>query len=754
VFTSITASVTRHPWRVIVAWILAALALGMVGQAKVADVTTSDTASFLPSRYESVRAAEFGRQAFGHVEGSTTVTVLVKPRDGGRLTASDGPALERAAAGLRGWRPDWSAIRHDPPKGTPAVAPNDRQRETRVVGIDGGGVDPHHRFALVAAQFKGNSADPLVQAAFKQFRDDASATFARHGFRAGYTGGVASMTDTTDANRSTEALESLLLFAAVILLNLVFFRGVLAAIVPLIGVTLVTYAATGVVVAMASAFGFTLDISTPQLITTVLIGIGTDYFLFLMFRFREQLRSGDGRREAAATAGLRVGHVIASAALAVSVAFATLGLASFGQFRSLGPSVAASVLVMLVAGVTLMPALLAATGRALFWPAKRWRRERAGGFAARLGAFVGHRPRVAALVSAGLLVVLASGAIATKMSYDLQSEPHGTQAARVSAEIARSLPRGATDPQTVYVRADRTLTTAELRPMQRRLRAVDGVGQVGPAVLTADRHGAAIGVVLTAESTSQRGMETAGGPLRRAAHAAAPAGTDVMVGGTASAFADVSRSISHDLKLIFPLAAGLILLILVALLRSVVAPVYLLAAVGLEFAATLGAAVTLFQGALGEAGVAFTLPLVLFLFVVALGTDYNMLIAARMREEMRTGRPVADAVAEAVRRSAPAIAAAGLILASSFGTLLMYPDEGTRQMGFAMATGILLASLVVSTLLVPAITALAGQRAWWPGATMGRRRRHESRRSRRADRSNRAGRRDRSGAEAHAPAGA
>jgi putative drug exporter of the RND superfamily len=159
---------------------------------------------------------------------------------------------------------------------------------------------------------------------------------------------------------------------------------------------------------------------------------------------------------------------------------------------------------------------------------------------------------------------------------------------------------------------------------------------------------------------------------------------------------------------IFPVAALLIGLILVVLLRSLVAPVYLLAAVGLEFAATLGASVLVFGS------VAFTLPLILFLFVVALGTDYNMLVSARLREEMLAGRRTRDAVAEAVRRTAPPIAAAGLVLAASFGSLALYPEEGMRQMGFAMAVGILIASMVVSTLLVPALTALVGERAWWP----------------------------------------
>jgi putative drug exporter of the RND superfamily len=188
-----------------------------------------------------------------------------------------------------------------------------------------------------------------------------------------------------------------------------------------------------------------------------------------------------------------------------------------------------------------------------------------------------------------------------------------------------------------------------------------------------------------------------------------------MVGGTAAIYADMSEAVDRDMQLVLPVAAGLILLILLVTLRSAVAPLYLLAAIVLEFAATLGAAVLAFQELGGETGVAFVLPLTMFLFVVALGTDYNILMTARLREEMLAGRPVTEAVAEAIRRVAPAVGAAGLVLASSFGTLMLESNEGARQQGFAMAFGILVASLIVSSILVPALTALAGRRAWWPG---------------------------------------
>jgi RND superfamily putative drug exporter len=252
----------------------------------------------------------------------------------------------------------------------------------------------------------------------------------------------------------------------------------------------------------------------------------------------------------------------------------------------------------------------------------------------------------------------------------------------------------------------RTLDARDLRPLRDRLAHVDGVTAVGKPVLTPDRHGARLDFALADSAVSQAATDAVRGPLRHAAHTATPAGTTAMVGGSASVYADMSDSVNRDMHLIFPVAAGLILLILVVTVRSVVAPLYLLLAVVLEFAATLGASELVFQQIGDAAGLAFMLPLVMFLFVVALGTDYNILMTARLREEMLAGKTVREAVAEAVRHVAPAVSAAGLVLASSFGTLMLEADETSRQEGFAMAFGILVASLIVSTILVPALTAL------------------------------------------------
>jgi RND superfamily putative drug exporter len=701
---------TSRPKRVIALWFVVVLALASIGAGFGYKVLTDDTAQFLPKGSESARAVDFAQTAFGQQKGTQTVTMLVKRTDGASLTASDRAEIRSLTAATRRWGVDTdaSALKRQ-------VGDLD-ERAGQVVGAQVGPASPDRRLQLVALQWKGNTTDVVAQEFFRQVRDRAADIARGHDLRVAFTGGVASRADETKAQEGTRALSQALLFGSVIALSLLFFRGPLAAIVPLVAIYLVAAGASGLVVLAALAFGFTLDVNTPQLIMVVLVGIGVDYFLFLLFRLRERLRMGEDRRTAAANAAAGIGPVIASAALAIVAAFATMLLAEFGQFRVIGPAVAISVLVMLVAGVTLMPAIAAVTGRVLFWPSRSWAKERTDGPAARLGRRIARTPGRTALGVIALLVVLSTFAFGMTMSYDQGegSGPH-TLATRTADAIADTFSKGASDPQQVYVRSSSgTLTAAQLEPLRERLGQVAGVSAVGRAELAPDGYAARVDIALEDGPFTKDAMQVVQGPLREIARDAAPAGTTTLVGGTAAIYADVSDSVNRDMKLIFPIAAGLILFILIGTLRSAVAPLYLLTAVVLEFVATLGAAVLAFQQLGGATGLAFVLPLVLFLFVVALGTDYNILMTARLREEMLAGKPIRAAVADAVRHVAPAVAAAGLVLASSFGTLMLESSEVAKQQGFAMAFGILLASLVVSSVLVPALTALAGQPAWWP----------------------------------------
>jgi putative drug exporter of the RND superfamily len=707
-FSSLGAVVVRFRWIVIGVWVVAAIALSLVSARWIYDVTTSDQKELLSENYESVKAADLAQRALGEQEGTTAVTALVKRDDGQPIAASEKSTIATLAASTTRFRPDWDEI------GNKVDFLSDKRRQARVVEATPGLIAPGGEFELVSLAFKGSVVDPATQEAFKQFRDDAVTRFHARGFDVAFTGGIASYRDQVDETESTQRLESMLLYGGILLLTLLFFRGILAAVLPLLAVALVAGAASGLIVLGAKVFDFKLEANTPTLVTTVLIGIGIDYFFFLLFRHRERLRAGDGRKEAAVHAVSKVGAVIASAALAIVVAFASLALAEFGQFQMLGPAVAIAVLVMLLAGVTFFPAVVAATGRALYWPSKSWQRDRSQGPAARLGRLVARRPAAVAALATSFLVLLAVGAVGAKLAFDVGGQKADTQASRVADEIAAVVPRGATDPVQVFLESDKPLTAASLQPLAERLAKVDGVGAVSPPAFGVGRRVAELDLSLVYEADSNAAMDAVRGPIRNIATASAPAGAQVLVGGTPAVYADVGDSVDRDLRLIFPVAAALILLILIVLLRSLVAPAYLLLAVGLEFVATLGAAVLVFEQLVGREGVAFSLPIVLYLFVVALGTDYNMLIASRLREESDAGRSMRQATANAVRFAAPAMAAAGLALAAAFGSLMLYPDESTKQMGFAMAVGILLASFVVSSLLVPALTALVGEKAWWP----------------------------------------
>jgi putative drug exporter of the RND superfamily len=241
------------------------------------------------------------------------------------------------------------------------------------------------------------------------------------------------------------------------------------------------------------------------------------------------------------------------------------------------------------------------------------------------------------------------------------------------------------------------------------------VGAVAVPKLSPDRATADYTVTLTHDPVSTAAVNTMKGSLRPGAHAAAPPGTFALVGGTTSVFADIQRAVNHDYAVVFPVAAVAILLILALLLRSAVAPWYLMASVGLGFGATLGASVLVFQGLRGEAGLVFLLPVYMYLFVVAIGTDYNILMIARLREEAREGKNSRDAAALALRQAGPTIGAAGVILAGTFASLTLAGNSILSQLGFAVSSGIALAAFVMAMFFTPGLTTLIGRRAWWPG---------------------------------------
>jgi putative drug exporter of the RND superfamily len=695
-FAWLGRAVVRHPWRVIALWVVAAAAVILTSPGLP---SITNESSFLPKDYESIRAMDLQDKAFpqaGHVTSAAAIIVFSRA-DGAKLTTADSAKVVAITKTL-----DADHIRNIVSV-TAGPASANRLVQTAMVAMPNDVVNS-----------SGNAAGDAVKA----LRADIKPLVAGTGLAEGVTGQAAQNLDSQQSFNRADQIVLLATLALILILLLIIFRSPIIALLPLLVIALVSQVATGLIADVNKAFSLGTDSSISTILIVVLFGIGTDYILFLMFRYRERLRRGEDRKQAMVSAVTRVGEVISSAAGVVIFAFLALVLSTVSVLRSLGPALAIAVAVTLIAGLTLVPAVVSLLGPKVFWPSKSWKREpRTARFGA-IGNALGRRPALFAGVSGLVLVALAIGAFSFKPTFDLSSAgiPASAESQRALVTLEKGLPPGATDPTDVLLHSSSgPLSASQLAGYGTALKTLHGVGAVAAPALSADRATADYRLTLSYDPASTQAVDVMKNSIRPGAHTAAPPGTYALVGGTTAVYADIQRAVNHDYSVVFPVAAVIILLILVLLLRSVVAPWYLLASVGLGFGATLGASVLVFQVLRGEPGLVFVLPVYMYLFVVALGTDYNILMIARLREEAREGRDARQAAAMAVRHTGPTIGAAGLILAGTFASLMLAGNTILSQVGFAVSCGITLAAFVMAMFFAPSITALIGHRAWWPG---------------------------------------
>jgi RND superfamily putative drug exporter len=697
-FAALGRLVTRFRWFVLAAWIL--LAVIVIATAP-ALTSTQDESSFLPKHYESIKAAQVQEDEFPSQTQPGAILVFDR-LDGGKLSAADAAkateivqSLDAAIKKEKVLSRVFSAAAIQPPSQNGLV-------EIGVAGL-----------AKNATGFD----TPAMDAA-KELRKIAKPLVADTGLRLQMTGSAPQQLDSQESSEKTLSIVGAATIVLIVVLLALIFRSVLICLLPLLTVGLASQIATGLVSFANDAFDLKADSSITVILIVVMYGVGTDYILFLLFRYRERLRLGDEPHEAMVSAMHRAGEAIASAGGAVIVAFMALILSSLSIFRSIGPSLAIAVAVTLLAALTLVPALATIFGKALFWPSKNWRKEPEGARFAAIGNRLGKRPGVFAAASGLVLAVLAVFALGFTPTFDFNSSlPKDVESTKALATIEKGLPSGSTDPLTIVLKSDddAPLTSADLTSFHDDIAKAEGVAVAAPGELSASGDAATFAVVLDQDPASDTSIANVKGPIRDAAHAAAPDGTTAYVGGTTSVFVDMQKAMNRDYSVIFPVAAIIILLILALLLRSLVAPWYLMASVGLGFAATLGATVLLIQHIKGDSGLIFLLPIYIYLFVVALGTDYNILMIARLREEAREGKSPRDAAAEAVKHAGPTIAAAGLILAGTFETFMLGGNSFIVSLGFALSFGIFVAAFVMSMFFTPSLTALVGHAAWWPG---------------------------------------
>ncbi|MEE4544282.1 MMPL family transporter [Streptomyces sp. V4-01] len=691
-FHRIGRTVVRHPVWTIVAWVIAAVAIIATAPSLPSN---SDESSFLPSSYESIKAMNVQEKAFPQAFTPAAI-VLFERTDGAPMTAADKTDVAKITKELGAKKIDQvqSIVAGKPSK--------DGKYDTALVQMD-----------------KKSAGQPKQADAAKALRTDSTALAAGTRLKVQVGGQAAQNLDQQDAGKTSDAVALIGSLLIIIATLSIIFRSPLVAVMPLVLLVGVVFTVANALIADATKiFGLQANSSISALLIVVVLGVGTDYFLFLMFRYRERLRAGDEPKEAMINSVARVGEAIASAAGAVIIAFCALALSTLGFLTQLGPALAILVAVTLVAGLTLFPAICSLIPpRALFWPGKKWRDEPSGTRYASIGRLVGNKPALVAVVSGAVMLVLALGTFGYKASYDLASGsiPKSKESMVVQDTLTKAYSAGAAEPTNVY------LTSTDGKPLgvdfggyAQKLRGADGVDSVAFDQATdVNKAGttANFTVTLKYEAATDQAI-AAVGDIRTVAHDNAPPGTEALVGGSSSIFKDINAAVNHDYRTVFPVAAILIMVILGLLLRSVVAPWYLIASVGLGFGATLGATVWIFGR--GD-GLIFLLPIIMYLFVVAIGTDYNILMIARLREEAREGRQPREAAAEALKHAGPTIGAAGFILAATFGTLMLSGNDFLTEMGFAVAFGILVAAFVMAMFFTPSLTALIGHAAWWPG---------------------------------------
>ncbi|MFB6527965.1 MMPL family transporter [Streptomyces sp. NPDC056399] len=676
------------PLVLLVLWLAVGGGLGPYA-GKLGEVATNDQAAFLPRSAESTRVIE-AQRAFRQDETLPALVVWTSP-GGAPLGPETRAAATRALATLTGQPGVVGAP-------SPALPSEDGQALRGVV------------------QLRPDLGDELAPTLAEIDR----AASAVPGTTVWLAGPAATQADLSDAFAGIDGLLLAVALVTVLLILLLVYRSVLLPLIIIVGAVLSLALACAVVYVLADHDVVRVDGQVQGILSILVIGAATDYALLLAARYREELARRDGERVPAMRAALRqsAGPITASAAT-VALALLALLFSDLTNNRALGPVGAIGIVCAVLSTLTFLPAVLVLLGRAAYWPSKPRPSESEGGghgIWRRVAALVDRAPRkVWAATLAGLLACAAFSPLLESKGVPLD-EIFVNDAPSVAAQeaLGRHFPGGAGNPAIVIAdaaAAARVTSAAE---------AVEGVDSAA-AVTASGRPGAGaplvvdgrvrIDVTLT-DAADSDAAAAAVARLRTSVHAVP--GADALVGGYTAQRYDTQRTAERDRMLIVPVVLAVILAILVVLLRSLLMPLLLVATVALNFFATLGVSALVFQHVFGFSGTDSSVPLYGFVFLVALGVDYNIFLMSRVREEsLRHG--VREGVLRGLTATGGVITSAGVVLAATFAALGVIPLAFLVQIAFIVAFGVLLDTLVVRSLLVPALVRDLGPVAWWPG---------------------------------------
>ncbi len=775
-FNAIAASVAS--WRgvaaIIVAWIVLAGVIQTVSPS-IEEVSTNEESEFLPNGTESLQALEIADEKFPTSGGAPAVIIYRNPsgitdQDIAKVAEID--ALIRAndeheniQLVISDLGPSPSAENAPNQQGPPG---NDTAAEPEL--------SPDGTAITITVLVSGSPADDKFAETVEWLRNLDDAVMVEVPATVHVTGPAGILTDAIAVFSQFDFRVSAITIVLVLVILLIIYRSPLLALLPVVSVGVALIVAQSIAALLTDNLGLALNGQVTAIMAVLMFGAGTDFTLFIVSRYREELPVRENRFEAIAVTMRAVGPSIASSAGTTAVAMMALILALSGSLKTMGPMLAMAIVVMLIAALTLIPAALVAMGRVAFWPMKQLKAsDGQSGFWSRVGALISHRPGTLLAVTIVAMVALAAGLFEITPTFSfVDGFPDSVESKAGFETLQSAYPPGELAPTNIYVSkegesildhlqavedisaalaADPVVdsVTSLTRPFGQPL-PVD-IAQVQPLVammpedpsqtgellatlppeqaqlagaflagqrfVSDDRTTTRLAVVLNEDPYETAAMDVIPRlreTTRDTVDASTLSGATAVVGGPTATNYDSRAATNRDFVVISPIVIAAIWIILAILLGSVIAPTYLVLSVVLSFAAALGISIVIFEYIFGHNGIGYNGIAFIFVFLIALGADYNIYIMSRVREETRK-RGLAEGTRYAITRTGGVITSAGIILAGTFSVLTTFPLLNLFQLGFTVMLGILLDTFVVRAIMVPAIVMKLGELNWWPSKT-------------------------------------
>jgi len=715
---------TRSAVITILVWIGVIIILALFAP-PMSEVTTNEQEEFLPVGVESVRALEILREKFPMGAGIPAIAVF----------HSDDGFDDRELGAIHDFTKflgsdDLPGVVFEPPP----TAGGHALIES-FLSSDG---------STLAIPFKvtGSPADPIFSESIDTAVAQAHAIGGQVEIAARLTGPATILRDAVKIFQSIDIRITLVTILVVLVIMFLIYRSPGLVFIPLLILVSALMVARFVAALVVELTGLPLNDQVTSIMSVLLFGVGTNYVLFIVSRYREEMASYGDRFQAMTSAMRRVGPSIFGSSMTTIVAMFILIFSMLGSFKTMGPMLAITITIMLIVALTVLPAAIVLMSRLAFWPNEIVANQEgrmASPIWQKIGRFVVSRPKTVFLVTTTILLIAIAPSFRMVPSFNfIDGFPDDVESKSGYTLLKKGFAPGDLSLTSVFVHTAGSNVMDQSRFLDilaREIEAHPGVNHVrgitrpdGPYVAQ-QTDPASLKLYNSADGTVSRlDVSLAGDPYSETALAVIrdiraiiqsnitsdlSAGVEVLVGGDTAVQLDTKTVIDQDTKLLAPLILLAILCVLILIQRSLVAPLYLLFSVIISYAATFGISIFIFQDVLNQSGVAYSNGIWIFVFLVALGADYNIFVIARIKEETeRLG--FVDGVAEAVGKTGGVVTSAGIILASTFAVLTTLPLRDVFQLGMAVMLGVLIDTFVVRTLLVPSMASILKNYSWWP----------------------------------------